>query len=76
MVFESPCRGVSLPSERQHEEMHFLTPEQVNDLADAISDRYRALVYTAAYAGLRAGELVALKVDRVNTIAGTIEVRV
>ena len=38
-----------------------LTASQVNDLADAIDDRYQALIYTAAYAGLRAGELVALQ---------------
>ena len=54
--------------------MHFLEAGQVDALAGAIDDRYRALVYLAAYGGLRAGELVALKVSRVNTLAGTLEV--
>jgi hypothetical protein len=29
----------------------------VNDLANAIGGRYRALTYTAAYAGLQAGAM-------------------
>jgi integrase len=74
LIAESPCVGVTLPRERQHEEMHFLSPEQVNVLATAIDDRYRALVYTAAYSGLRAGELVALKVDRIDLLGGSIAV--
>ena len=39
------------------EEMHFLEPEQVNELANAIDDRYRALIYRRLRR-LRAGELV------------------
>jgi integrase len=54
--------------------MHFLTAEQVNLLADAIDDRFRAAVYLAAYGGLRAGELWALKGDRTNLLAARIDV--
>ena len=56
--------------------MHFLTPAQVNDLAGTIDGRYKALIYTAAYAGLRAGELAALKVDALDLgqLGGTITV--
>jgi integrase len=32
------------------------------------------LIYTAAYAGLRAGEIGALRVERLNLLAGTLEV--
>jgi len=70
----NPCAGVTLPRERQHEEMHFLTPEQVNELADAITERHRTLIYAAAYGGLRAGELVALKVERVDILKCEIRV--
>jgi integrase len=48
--------------------MHFLSAEQVNDLAGAISDRYRVLIYTAAYSGLRAGELCALQVTDLDLV--------
>jgi integrase len=73
-VARSPCIDVNLPSDRSREEMLFLEPGQVDALADAIDDRYRALVYLAAYGGLRAGELAALKVNRVNLLARTVEV--
>jgi integrase len=66
LVSRSPCIGIPLPRERNREEMRFLEPEQVNELADAIDDRYRALIYTAAYGGLRAGELGALRTRNLN----------
>ena len=56
------------------EEMHFLTAEQVNALAAAIDDRYRAAIFLSAYGGLRAGELWALRVERLNVLAGTVDV--
>jgi integrase len=75
-IAKTPCVGVSLPRERQREEMHFLSPKQLNDLAAQINDRYQALIYTAAYAGLRAGELVALRVGALSLgdLGGTISV--
>ena len=74
LIPRSPCIEVALPSDRQHDEMRFLTKAQVDALGDAIEDRYRALIYTAVYGGLRAGELGALKVDRVQLPAGVLEV--
>ncbi|HYN35363.1 MAG TPA: site-specific integrase [Actinomycetota bacterium] len=74
LVTRSPCLGVELPAETSHEEMRFLTPEQVAALADAIDDRYRVAIYTAAYTGLRAGELWALKLPRVNLLKRRLEV--
>jgi integrase len=74
LVARSPCVGVELPRDRRREEMCFLEPEQVNALANAIDDRYRALIYTAAYGGLRAGELGALTVRRLDLLARTLHV--
>ena len=70
----SPCNGIDLPAETSGEEMHFLTPEQVAKLAETIDPRYRALIFTAAYTGMRAGELAALKVSRVNLLKRRLEV--
>lgn len=47
--------------------MRFLTPGEVAALADA-AGRYRALVLTAAYTGLRLGELTALRVGRLDLL--------
>jgi integrase len=72
VIGRTPCREITLPKEAHGEEKHFLTPAQVNTLGSAIDDRYRALIYTAAYSGLRAGELAGLEVDSVDVLAGSI----
>jgi integrase len=54
--------------------MHFLTAVQVEALAEAIREPYGVLVRFAAYSGLRPGELVALKVRRLDLLAGTARV--
>jgi integrase len=54
--------------------MSFLTPEQVVTLADTIEPRFRALVLCAAYSGMRAGELSALKLQGVDFLRGRIKV--
>lgn len=73
-IARSPCLGVSLPRETSHQEMHFLDPTQVQALAAVIDERYAALVFMAAYTGLRWGELAGLRVDRVNFLRGTVNV--
>ena len=59
----NPADDVPLPSDTTGEQ-RFLTADQVDDLADAMAAlldghgrRYRALVLTAAFGGLRFGEL-------------------
>jgi integrase len=75
LISRSPCAGIRLPEDRQREEMHFLTPEEVASLAEAVDPRFRALVFAAAYTGMRAGELAALRVSRLNLLAGTVDVK-
>ena len=74
MIVRSPFANVALPSDRHREVQHFLDPDQVNRLAAAIGDRYRAAIFLAAYGGLRAGELWALRVDSVNVLSRAVEV--
>lgn len=52
----------------------FLEPREVERLAQAIEPRYRTFVLVGAYAGLRHGELAALRAGRVDTTASTIDV--
>jgi integrase len=47
----------------------------VRALADAMPDRYRAMIITQAGLGLRLGELVALRVEDVDWLHRTVRVR-
>lgn len=67
MIPKNACDAVSPPSVPSVE-MRFLTPSEIVDLAEAISPTYRALIYTAAYGGLRWSELVGLKRKRVDPL--------
>ena len=85
----NPCRDVDLPSARSPE-MLFLSAAQVRTLASAIDERWAALaarrqrvgwqtpygllVETAAFTGLRAGELSALRMASLDLRRGTIQV--
>ena len=70
----SPCSGVKLPPARTVE-ITPLTHAQVRQVADAMpDDQTRVAVLTAAYMGLRAGELWALQRDDVNLLNKTLRV--
>jgi hypothetical protein len=38
-IAKTPCMDAKLPRGRHHDEMHFLSPAQVNDLAAQVEDR-------------------------------------
>lgn len=73
LLVHNPTRGLSLP-QVPHKEPRFLEPAEVERLAAAIAAPYRTFVLVAAYAGLRNGELAALRAKRVDVDARTIEV--
>ncbi len=54
--------------------MHFLTAVEVERLASSIDPRFSTLVRTGAYTGLRPGELIGLKVKRLDLLRGTVRV--
>ena len=67
VIHESPCDGIRLPrAEATTSALVPLKREQVRAVADAVSDRYQALVLTSAGLGLRQGEACGLTVDRVD----------
>lgn len=67
VIAKSPCAGVRPPAAPRNE-MMFCSAEQVETLADEIDPWYRCLVMTAAYTGLRWGELAGLKRLRVDLL--------
>lgn len=73
LIGRNPCvlknAGVERPRERP-----IATVEQVFALADVIEPRYRALVLTATFTGLRLGELRALKQRRLDLLHRTVQV--
>ena len=73
LIATSPCHKVSLPRV-EPEEMRFLTPEEIAQLAASITPRYRAFVLLKAYGGLRLSELAGLRRARVDTLHSSVRV--
>ena len=69
----NPMEGVRLPT-IERKEVLIPTAEQVAFLTEKIDPRYRAWTITAAYSGLRFGELAGLRWGRVNVLRNRIEV--
>jgi len=72
-LVRNPAAGVRAPRGRSRE-MHFLSAAEVERLAEAIVPPYGVLVRFAAYTGLRAGEIAALRVKRLDLLRGTVRV--
>ena len=67
LIGRSPCRGVKLPPARRPE-MRFLDVDEIEALAVPVDPRYRVLVLTAAYTGLRFGEAAGLEVEGLDLL--------
>ena len=74
LLARSPSRGIKLPR-IERREMRFLTREELVELLEAVPDRYRLLVKTAAYTGLRFGELAGLRRGECEPFRRTMTVR-
>lgn len=62
IIGTNPCRGVAADVvSKERRKMEFLEPAEAHALADAITPHHRPAVLTAAFTGLRAGELWALR---------------
>ena len=64
-LVRTPCRNIRLPAVPQAKR-HGLTPADVVRIAEAISERYRAVVWVGAVLGLRWSEVIGLKVARID----------
>ncbi|MGC1799899.1 MAG: tyrosine-type recombinase/integrase, partial [Solirubrobacterales bacterium] len=77
----NPVKQVDRPEVEQHQDIRFLTIEEVEALLGAVSDEEvlgptdRALYMTAAMTGLRQGELLALRWRDVDWPAARLRVR-
>lgn len=71
----SPCQDVTLPELEERAMLWLDTPGKIVALADAVAERYRPVIFFAAYTGLRAGEIAALRLNDVDWDAGVVRVR-
>lgn len=72
----NPADQAKLPKKAPRNQARlYLSAAQVRDLAEAMPERYRVAVYVAAYCGLRAGELWALRRMDVDLLHNELHVR-
>nr|MBA3262665.1 site-specific integrase [Thermoleophilaceae bacterium] len=70
----NPTRGLALPAPRPPQR-RIATPAEIDRILEAVATGDRALWATAIYAGLRRGELFALRWEDVDLAGGVIHVR-
>ena len=73
LIRRNPCR-VKGGGSQQSPERPVPTIRQIDDLAEAVGARYRALVLLAAFCSLRWGELAALRRADIDLRAHTVKV--
>jgi integrase len=75
-LLANPCDAVRLPRSPAAtiDQRVILTADEVAVLAEAIAPSFRLLIYAAAYTGLRAGELGALRRRDVDLLHGSLNV--
>ena len=73
LLNRSPCGRIALPTV-EHGQVVPITTEQVQQLADAVPARYRALIVASAGLGVRQGEALGLTVDRVDFLRRTVRI--
>lgn len=75
LIPNNTMRRVKLPSiPNKRTDVQFLTHSQIDRLADCVGVDYRAAVYVGAYCGLRAGELLGLRVKDLHMLRGELVV--
>lgn len=70
VIMHNPCEGTRLPKATKSR-VEPLATEIVLAMADAVPDRYRALVILAAGSGMRQGECFGLTVTRLISCVGS-----
>ena len=74
LIGKNPCR-IQRGGVEHHPEQRFATMAELAAMAEAVPDRYRAMVLVAGLCGLRLGELFALRWDDVDLAGASITVR-
>ncbi len=70
----NPAHGIKIGERESKKQRTFLEPLQVQRLLSRLPEPCRAIVVTAALTGMRIGEILALRWNRLDFLKGTIEV--
>jgi integrase len=70
----NPAQGIQIGDRQSNKPKFFLTPPQVKDLLAKLTEPCRSVVLTAVLTGMRIGEILALRWNRVDFLRGDIEV--
>ncbi|MEO5901419.1 MAG: site-specific integrase, partial [Ilumatobacteraceae bacterium] len=65
LIMHNPVAKLPLPKV-EHQEMRFITSDELWRLSDEMDPRYRAFVLLAGFGGLRLGELLGLRWGRID----------
>ncbi|MCV6982986.1 site-specific integrase [Mycolicibacterium pulveris] len=76
VVSENPCQIKSAGKAPKPRDVRPLTPDELEQVADAVPEKYRAAVPVAAWCGLRFGELIELRRKDVYTVDGNTVLRI
>jgi integrase len=74
LIVTNPC-SVARPPSVDRQEPRLLSTDDVERLADAIDERYRAMVLLAGWGGLRFGECAGLRADHLRLLERKVDVR-
>jgi integrase len=70
----NPAHGIKIGERESKRQRVFLEPPQVQRLLDQLSEPCRTIVVTPALTGMRIGEILALRWNRLDFLHGTIQV--
>lgn len=74
LIVTNPC-SVARPPSVDRPEQQLLSTEDVERLADAVDERYRAMVLLAGWGGLRFGECAGLRTSHLRLLERKVDVR-
>jgi integrase len=75
LIVRTPCRKIRFTEILDPGDRRLYTPEEIERLYNAFDPRYRAMILTGCYAGLRIGEMAALHKDHFSLLERRIHVR-
>jgi len=70
----NPARGIQIGDREARKERRFLAPTQIQELLTKLSEPCRTIVATAVLTGMRIGEILALRWNRLDFLRRNIEV--